>query len=40
VTVALGVASAVYIALVYALRIPEARQIAGIIQRRLGRTAS
>jgi hypothetical protein len=25
---------------VYALRIPEARQIAGIIQRRLGRTAS
>jgi hypothetical protein len=25
---------------VFALRIPEARQIAGIIRRRLGRTAS
>jgi hypothetical protein len=40
VTLALGVASVVYIAAVYALRIPEARQIAGIIRGRLGRTAS
>ena len=40
VTLALTVASAVYIAAVYALRIPEARQIAGIIRGRLGRSAS
>ena len=40
VTLALTVASAVYAAVVFALRIPEARQIAGIVQRRLGRSAS
>jgi len=40
VTLALTVASAVYAAAVFALRIPEARQIAGIAQRRLGRSAS
>jgi putative peptidoglycan lipid II flippase len=40
VTLALTVASGVYIGLVLALRIPEARQIAGIIQRRVRRTAS
>jgi putative peptidoglycan lipid II flippase len=40
VTVALAVASAVYTATVIAVRIPEARQIAGIVRRRLGRSAS
>ena len=40
VTLALTVASVVYAAAVFALRIPEARQIAGIVQRRLGRSAS
>ena len=40
VTIALTVATGVYIAAVIALGIPEARQIAGILQRRLGRGAS
>jgi putative peptidoglycan lipid II flippase len=40
VTLALAVASVVYAGAVYALRMPEARQIAGIVQRRLRRGAS
>jgi putative peptidoglycan lipid II flippase len=40
VTVALAVASAVYAAAVLALRIPEARQIVGLVQRRMRRGAS
>ena len=40
VSVALAAGSAVYAAAVFALRIPEARQIAGIVRRRLGRSAS
>jgi putative peptidoglycan lipid II flippase len=37
---ALALSSAVYAAAVLAMRIPEARQIVGLLQRRLGRTAS
>jgi putative peptidoglycan lipid II flippase len=39
VTVALGIASAVYGVAVLALRIPEARQIAGLVGRRFGRAS-
>jgi len=40
VTLSLTVASVVYAVVVFALRIPEARQIAGIVRRRVGRSAS
>ena len=40
VTFALAVSGAVYAAAVVAMRIAEARQIIGLLQRRLGRTAS